>query len=208
MVQCSYPRDTRDRTYRQRNVSSRPSMEASREQVAQPCCRRDASRCRGLDLCLGGASRLRCRPEPTIHADSERSLLSESQSNVRGLDPGVPWLRIRDAKRVVGRISSGRGWCHPPGDPPGRAQVGTGIRERICRVPKPRSAIPLAAGGDTNGPEGPGVGDSGFEPLTSSASRKRSPPELIAPGNRGPCPTLREAAPGIEPGYRVLQTLA
>jgi hypothetical protein len=25
-----------------------------------------------------------------------------------------------------------------------------------------------------------GVGDSGFEPLTSSASRKRSPPELIA----------------------------
>ena len=25
------------------------------------------------------------------------------------------------------------------------------------------------------------MGDSGFEPLTSSASRKRSPPELIAP---------------------------
>ena len=45
------------------------------------------------------------------------------------------------------------------------------------------------------------MGDSGFEPLTSSASRKRSPPELIAH-------THREAAPGIEPGYRVLQTLA
>jgi hypothetical protein len=29
------------------------------------------------------------------------------------------------------------------------------------------------------------VGDSGFEPLTSSASRKRSPPELIARSNHG-----------------------
>jgi hypothetical protein len=49
------------------------------------------------------------------------------------------------------------------------------------------------------------VGDSGFEPLTSSASRKRSPPELIAHITLW---TAREAAPGIEPGYRVLQTLA
>jgi hypothetical protein len=30
------------------------------------------------------------------------------------------------------------------------------------------------------------VGDSGFEPLTSSASRKRSPPELIAPAHKHP----------------------
>ena len=52
------------------------------------------------------------------------------------------------------------------------------------------------------------VGDSGFEPLTSSASRKRSPPELIAPLCSPLARPSREAAPGIEPGYRVLQTLA
>ena len=50
------------------------------------------------------------------------------------------------------------------------------------------------------------VGDSGFEPLTSSVSGRRSPPELIARVVLdGP---LREAAPGVEPGCRVLQTLA
>jgi hypothetical protein len=54
------------------------------------------------------------------------------------------------------------------------------------------------------------MGDSGFEPLTSSASRKRSPPELIARAHQAPLflGPFREAAPGIEPGYRVLQTLA
>ena len=52
------------------------------------------------------------------------------------------------------------------------------------------------------------VGDSGFEPLTSSASRKRSPPELIARTWYSFARPFREAAPGIEPGYRVLQTLA
>jgi hypothetical protein len=148
MVQCSYPRGTRDWASRQRNATSHPSMEASREQVALPLCRRDASRCWSLDLCLGGASRLRCRPERTIHADSYRPVLHESQSDVRGLDPGVPWHRIRDAKRLVGRIASGRGSYHPPGGPSGRTRVGTGVRERLCRVPKARSSIPLAVGSE------------------------------------------------------------
>jgi hypothetical protein len=50
------------------------------------------------------------------------------------------------------------------------------------------------------------VGATGFEPVTSSVSGKRSPAELRA---RGPDHIERvEAVPGIEPGYRVLQTLA
>jgi len=146
MDQCSYPRDARDRISRQRNATSRPSMDASRELVALPRYRRDTTRYRSNDLCLGGASRLRCRPKSTIHTDSERALRRESQSDVRGLDLGLPWRRARDAKRVVGRIASGRGWCHPPRGPSGRAQVGTGVGERLCRVPKSRSSVPLAAG--------------------------------------------------------------
>src|SRR5205809_6434661 len=51
------------------------------------------------------------------------------------------------------------------------------------------------------------VGARGIEPLTSSASRKRSTPELSA---RAPDPTARdlEARPGIEPVYRVVKPLA
>src|SRR4029453_11713991 len=50
------------------------------------------------------------------------------------------------------------------------------------------------------------VGARGFEPLASSASRKRSTPELSA---RSPAWYRRaEAGPGIGPVYRVLQTLA
>jgi hypothetical protein len=49
------------------------------------------------------------------------------------------------------------------------------------------------------------VGGRGFEPLTSSASRKRCPPELTARGTSvGP----GEAGSGIEPLYGVLQTPA
>src|SRR3954452_7189314 len=64
-----------------------------------------------------------------------------------------------------------------------------------------------------NGPDqrfrwsGP-VGDIGFEPMTSSVSGKRSPPELIAPvggvpGTAGS--SAAEAEAGIEPAYRALQ---
>jgi hypothetical protein len=52
------------------------------------------------------------------------------------------------------------------------------------------------------------VGARGFEPLTSSASRKRSPPELSA---RVPPPMLHgsvEAGTGIEPVYEALQASA
>jgi hypothetical protein len=152
MDQCSYPRDARDRISRQRNATSHPSMEASREQVALPLCGRDATRCRGFDLCLGGASRFRCRPKPTIHTDSERPLRRESQPDVRGLDLGVRWRRARDTKRVVDRIASGSSKFHPPRGPSGRAQVGKGVWKRLCRVPKSRSSIPLAAGSECRRP--------------------------------------------------------
>src|SRR5829696_603151 len=83
-------------------------------------------------------------------------------------------------------------------------------RLRCLRLPLESRTLPLPRGrarpDDCPWFAGPfRVGDSGFEPLTSSASRKRSPPELIALCLRDP---RREAAPGIEPGYRVLQTLA
>src|SRR3954466_4092164 len=51
------------------------------------------------------------------------------------------------------------------------------------------------------------VGARGFEPLTSSASRKRSTPELSARAS-GCYRTSFEAGTGIEPVYRVLQPLA
>src|SRR5918998_2238813 len=52
---------------------------------------------------------------------------------------------------------------------------------RCCTVaaqgPRPTGPGPRSLCGFADDPR---VGDSGFEPLTSSASRKRSPPELIA----------------------------
>ena len=61
--------------------------------------------------------------------------------------------------------------------------------------------------------EGPEVGATGFEPVTPAVSRQCSAAELSArgvperTGSRPDSATL-EATPGIEPGYRVLQTLA
>ncbi|MEA2521976.1 MAG: hypothetical protein QOI81_1622 [Actinomycetota bacterium] len=55
------------------------------------------------------------------------------------------------------------------------------------------------------------VGDRGFEPLTSSVSRKRSPPELIArSGVEGTAfePSGAEAGTGIEPVCEALQASA
>jgi hypothetical protein len=57
------------------------------------------------------------------------------------------------------------------------------------------------------------VGATGFEPVTSSVSGKRSPAELRARAARSygvgaAAANGLEAVPGIEPGYRVLQTLA
>jgi hypothetical protein len=49
------------------------------------------------------------------------------------------------------------------------------------------------------------VGARGFEPLTSSASRKRSPPELSA---RGDIVSGLEAGTGIEPVCEALQASA
>src|SRR4029450_6956648 len=58
------------------------------------------------------------------------------------------------------------------------------------------------------------VGARRIELLASSTSRKRSPTELRARAatrsyrDRGSCSIGLEAVPGIEPGCRVLQTLA
>jgi hypothetical protein len=52
------------------------------------------------------------------------------------------------------------------------------------------------------------VGATGFEPVTSSVSGKRSPAELRARVGPITIGERVEAVPGIEPGYRVLQTLA
>ncbi len=49
------------------------------------------------------------------------------------------------------------------------------------------------------------VGGRGFEPLTSSVSRKRSPPELTA---REAQSRAEEAGSGIEPLYGALQAPA
>jgi hypothetical protein len=51
------------------------------------------------------------------------------------------------------------------------------------------------------------VGATGFEPVTPSVSGKCSPAELRARVIPIICERV-EAVPGIEPGYRVLQTLA
>jgi hypothetical protein len=51
------------------------------------------------------------------------------------------------------------------------------------------------------------VGATGFEPVTPSVSGKCSPAELRARVTPIICERV-EAVPGIEPGYRVLQTLA
>jgi hypothetical protein len=48
------------------------------------------------------------------------------------------------------------------------------------------------------------VGAGGFEPPTSSASRKRSPPELSARSEGW----YQEAGTGIEPVYAALQAAA
>ncbi len=62
----------------------------------------------------------------------------------------------------------------------------------------PRSAETLT-------PQGfPSVGDTGFEPVTPAVSRQCSAAELIARIVH----VNAEATPGIEPGFRVLQTLA
>ena len=61
---------------------------------------------------------------------------------------------------------------------------------------------------DTSGHDGPThhmVGARGFEPLTSSVSRKRSPPELSA---RALMVAGLEAGTGIEPVCEALQASA
>ena len=57
------------------------------------------------------------------------------------------------------------------------------------------------------------VGATGFEPVTPAVSRQCSAAELSARGDRDDTDEIAdtatvEATPGIEPGYRVLQTLA
>jgi hypothetical protein len=74
--------------------------------------------------------------------------------------------------------------------------------------PAPNSELTSVSAG-----QGLVVGATGFEPVTPSVSGKCSPAELRARVDpiirRVGCRCERvEAVPGIEPGYRVLQTLA